>query len=140
MIYEAGERVDIRGVNQANTAAEFNARKSKAADSSFEKHLEKAYGEKDEQQLKKVCKEFESIMLNMMYKQMRASVPKTDLLPSDMGRDVFESMLDEKLTEEASKGNGIGLADVLFKQLSKQTKNQYKTAGAGESLPVEEDK
>lgn len=118
--------MDIKGVGSVNNAAEALNKKAKASDGSFEKHLESAYNKNDEQQLKAVCKEFEGIMLNMMYKQMRASVPKTDLLPSDMGRDVFESMLDEKLTEEASKGGGVGLAEVLYKQLGKQMKAQYK--------------
>lgn len=119
-------------------AASVSSSKAKAADSSFEKHLENAMNKNDEQDLKKVCKEFEGILINMMYKQMRASVPKSDLLPGDIGRDVFESMLDEKVTEEVSKGRGIGLADVLYKQLSKQLKFKEE-AGKAENLAVDGD-
>jgi Rod binding domain-containing protein len=35
-------------------------------------------------------------------------------------------MLDDQLMEEASKGSGTGLGDVLYKQLSKQMKAVYK--------------
>lgn len=58
-----------------------------------------------------------------MYKQMKATVPKSSLFPKDSGTEFFESMLDEKLVENASKTNSLGLADLLYKQLSKQMKS-----------------
>lgn len=131
--------MEIQGIGNKDMAASVSSSKAKAADSSFEKHLENAMNKNEEQELKKVCKEFEGILINMMYKQMRASVPKSDLLPGDVGRDVFESMLDEKLTEEASKGRGIGLADVLYKQLSKQLKSKEE-ADKAENLAVDGNK
>lgn len=93
---------------------------SKVNEGNFEERLKNAMDQKDEKELKKVCREFESIMLNMMYKQMKATVPKTELIPGDAGRDIFESMLDDNLIEEASRGRGMGLADIMYKQLSKK--------------------
>ncbi len=90
----------------------------------FAKDLENAVKKNDTQALKKVCREFESIMLNMMYKSMKSSVPKSELIPSDSGRDIFESMMDEKLMEEASAQKGVGLADMLYSQLSKSLKSE----------------
>lgn len=118
--------MDIKAVSGVSSITNMESNKAKSADNSFEKHLENAVGKNDEQQLKKVCKEFEGIMLDMMFKQMKASIPKSDLIPSDSGKDVFESMLDEKLMEEVSEGSGIGLADVLYKQLSKQVNTANK--------------
>lgn len=89
------------------------------SEESFEERLKSAMEKKDDKELKKVCQQFEGIMLNMLYKQMKATVPKSELIPGDAGREVFESMLDDKLVEEASKRNQMGLADALYKQLSR---------------------
>lgn len=113
--------------------------KSHVVQDSFEKQLQSAIANKDEKKLKEACKEFESIMLNMMYKQMRAAIPKSDLIPSDPGRDIFESMLDEKLVEEASKGGGIGLADIMYKQLSRSLINQKPEKNTVSTLEYEVD-
>lgn len=111
---------------------------------SFEKKLQNAIDNNNEEQLKAACKEFEGIMLSMIYKQMKNAIPKSDLIPSDAGRDIFESMLDEALMEEASNGRGVGLADVLYKQLSRNLSVQQpgsnedrNSEGAAENMPVE---
>ena len=51
---------------------------------------------------------------------MRDTVIKSDLLEEDPGREIFESMLEEKLMEQASKRGSLGLAESLYKQLSRQ--------------------
>ncbi|HOJ09788.1 MAG TPA: rod-binding protein [Clostridiales bacterium] len=93
---------------------------------SFEAKLKRAMDQNDEKALKEVCQNFEEIFLQMMYKQMKATVPKSDLISEGAGREIFDSMLDEALMEEASKGNGIGLADMMYKQLYKSMSNVYK--------------
>lgn len=93
---------------------------SRASDDDFARRLEKAARENDERELKKACQEFEAIMLDMLYKQMKATVIKSDLLEEDPGREIFESMLEEKLMEQASKRGSLGLAESLYKQLSRQ--------------------
>ncbi|MDP4093807.1 MAG: rod-binding protein [Bacillota bacterium] len=117
----------------ANNSSLYDTSKSKAADDDFANKLQSALDSKDEKQLKSVCQDFESIMLNMMYKEMKATVPKSDLIPEDSGNDIFTSMMDEDLMNEASKGNGIGLGDMLYKQLSKQLQNTYKVEDGGNS-------
>jgi flagellar protein FlgJ len=96
---------------------------------SFEKRLQAAVDNKDDKELKRACQQFEAIMLGMMYKQMKATVVRSDLIQSDPGRDIFESMLDESLTEEASKTGTFGLAESLYKQLGKQNKSAVKADG-----------
>jgi flagellar protein FlgJ len=119
----------INGSIISNTIIQ--SEKSKIADDSFEKRLETAMAKNDGQEMKKACKEFESIFLSMLYKQMKASIPKSELFPKDAGTDMFESMLDEKLVEEAAKGRGIGLADTLYKQLSSQLNVSATSDNAG---------
>ncbi|MCX7711982.1 MAG: rod-binding protein [Clostridia bacterium] len=115
--------MEIGKINDLNVNNSIDSSKSKASDDEFEKRLKSAMENKDDKELKKVCKNFESIILNMMYKQMKATVPKAELLPEDVGKDIFDSMLDDKLMEEAANGTGAGLADVLYKQLRKQVRS-----------------
>ncbi len=97
-----------------------NSAVAQSTDDDFAKKLEAAAKNKDDKELKKACQEFESIMLDMMYKQMKSTVMKSDLVEEEPGRDIFESMLDDELVEKASDAGGIGLADSLYKQMSKQ--------------------
>lgn len=93
------------------------AQKQISEDQSFEDMLKKAYSSGDKEKLKSVCKEFESLFMQMMYKQMKRTVPESELLPASSGREIFEEMLDEELIANAAE-RGIGLSDVLYRQLS----------------------
>jgi flagellar protein FlgJ len=85
----------------------------------FEERLKAAMKAEDKKELEAVCQEFEGIILNMMFRQMKATVPKSELFPGNTAREVYESMLDDSLMEEAAKNGGIGLGETLFKQLSR---------------------
>jgi len=118
--------MEISKIGSLYTDNSINTAKSSVDDASFENTLKSAMERKDEKALKEACTQFEGILLNMMYKQMKATVPKSTLIPKSYGTEYFEGMLDEKLVETASKSNSLGLADLLYKQLSKQLKN-YKS-------------
>jgi flagellar protein FlgJ len=89
-----------------------------AKDSDFEKLLKSAVEERDDKKLKEACRQFEGFMIEMMYKQVKATIIKSDLMAQDPGTEIFSSMLDEKLAEISSHSGGFGLAEVLYKQLS----------------------
>ena len=108
-----GNIIDSYTSNAVNSAAQ-------SADDSFARRLEEAAQNSDEKELKKVCQELEAIMLNMMYKQMKATIIKSDLVEEDPGTAIFESMRDEELMNQASKTGSLGLAESLYKQLSRQ--------------------
>lgn len=130
--------MEVGKIDRTVNNSTLNTAKNKVSDNNFETQLQNAFDKNDEKQLKQACKEFESLFMNMMYKQMKATVMKAELIPQDAGREIFESMLDDKLMEDASNGKGIGLSDVLYKQLSKQLKATYKPLnGEGSKLSVE---
>lgn len=111
-------------VKNASAAAEM------ASGEDFAKKLEAAAKSNDDRELRKACQEFEAIMLDMLYKQMKATVIKSNLIEADPGKEIFESMLDEKLMEQASKTGSLGLAESLYKQLSGQYGRQVAAAAA----------
>lgn len=81
-------------------------------------------GDRDsEGNLRKVAQEFESLFLNEMLKSVRSA---TDVLAKDNPLNTettkqYQQMYDQQLAVSLSReGGGIGLQDVLMRQLSKQ--------------------
>jgi len=76
-----------------------------------------------EENVRKVAQEFESLFLNEMLKSMRSA---TDVLAKDnpfnsQAAKQYQDMHDQQLSVTLSKeGGGMGLADVLVRQLLKQ--------------------
>lgn len=69
--------------------------------------------------LKEVAKQFESVFVQMMIKSMRdASVPLQGDLFHDNQSQAYTDMYDKQLGLELTKSNGIGLSDVIVRQLS----------------------
>lgn len=89
----------------------------------FQRIFDKAKETEDEKRLMQTCKELETVFVNMMFKNMRATVPSDGFVEKSFGRETFEGMLDEKIAETLSKGQGVGLAQQMYKQLSRNLKS-----------------
>lgn len=74
--------------------------------------------QKKQAELKKAAKEFESLFLNYMLKSMRETVPKGGLFKEGIANDIYTSMFDSYLSEKASAHQSMGLANMIYKQLS----------------------
>jgi flagellar protein FlgJ len=68
--------------------------------------------------LKGAATQFESMFVNMMMKSMRDAAPQDGPMDSQETR-TFTTMLDQQMSQKLAK-RGIGLADVLVRQLSAQ--------------------
>lgn len=69
-----------------------------------------------DQALKAAAQQFESVFLNMMLKSMRDATPQEGMFDSEQTK-MFTGMLDQQLAQSMSS-RGIGLADIMVKQLS----------------------
>ncbi|MGI6704556.1 MAG: rod-binding protein [Clostridia bacterium] len=87
----------------------------------FANILERAQAEKDDKRLKEACRELEAVFVNTVLERMRATIMRDGLIKKGLGEDIFTSMLDGQLASEISKGEGIGIADLLYRQLSNNT-------------------
>jgi flagellar protein FlgJ len=94
--------------------------------SEFAAHLatatEKAQMEKDDTKLKKTCQDMEAMFLNMLMADMRKTVQKSKLVDSSK-EEIMTSMLDSEMTKDMAKAGGMGLADMLYRQLRITAKN-----------------
>jgi flagellar protein FlgJ len=70
--------------------------------------------------LKTASKQFEAMFLNMVMKSMRDATPQDGLLDNQQTK-TFTAMLDQQTAQNLAN-KGVGLADVLVRQLS-QTQN-----------------
>ena len=68
--------------------------------------------------LREACEGFESIFIQKMWQEMRNAVPKGGLF---QGREekFWQDMYDQELSKSMTKSGGIGLADMMYEQLSK---------------------
>jgi len=92
--------------------------KTNSSDDNFEEQLKRAVNKDNNDELKIVCQRFEAIMLSILYKQMKASIIKSELIPKSSGSEIFESMMDDELMNEAAMRGGTGLSDTIYEQLS----------------------
>ncbi len=71
----------------------------------------------DPSTLREVARQFESIFTKMMLDGMRSASFGDPLFGSDQG-DMYQDMMDDQLAVEMAQGRGLGLADLLIRQLS----------------------
>ncbi|MDH5552635.1 MAG: flagellar assembly peptidoglycan hydrolase FlgJ, partial [Nitrosomonas sp.] len=69
-----------------------------------------------DQALKEVAKQFEALFVHMMLKSMRDATPKDGMFDSQQTQ-FYTQMLDQQLAQSMSS-KGIGLADMMVKQLT----------------------
>ena len=69
--------------------------------------------------LKKVCREFESLLVARLLHAMRETVPKVDLFGSREKEEIFRAMLDEEIAKQVSSTGAFKLGDIAYAQLLK---------------------
>ena len=72
----------------------------------------------EDKRLDDVCREFESLFIYQLLKEMRASVPGDGYLGRSMQSETYTSMFDLEIARELSSQRGIGLAGFLRRQLA----------------------
>jgi peptidoglycan hydrolase FlgJ len=95
--------------NSANSAGVYG-------DFSGLEKLKGAVRQQDPNALRQVAQQFESLFAKMMLKSMRKAIGKDPIFGSDQA-EMYQGMFDDQLSLELTRGHGLGLADMLMKQL-----------------------
>ncbi|MBQ9497464.1 MAG: rod-binding protein [Selenomonadaceae bacterium] len=75
------------------------------------------------QEIRDASVQLEAIFLKLMYNEMWKTVPKSNLFGENSNAmDIYRDMYNEELTKKAAEGGGIGLADFIYGQLTKNQK------------------
>jgi flagellar protein FlgJ len=70
-----------------------------------------------ESKIKSACMEMESMFIQNMFKEMRASIPKGGLTSGGKAEEMFTEMLDAELAKTLSASGGIGLSAMVQRQI-----------------------
>jgi len=92
--------------------------------------LKRGAAQRDPAAIRKVAEQFESMFTRMMLKSMRDAVGTDPLFGSDQQK-MYQEMADDQLSVQLSKGKGLGLADMLMRQLQKMGVQGADAAAAG---------
>ncbi|WP_201313883.1 flagellar assembly peptidoglycan hydrolase FlgJ [Dyella sp. EPa41] len=79
-----------------------------------------------------VAKQFESIFTQMMLKSMREASPGDGLGDSEAG-NAWRDMFDQQLSVNLSQGNGLGIAQMLMRQLGGASSSSSGAAGGAKT-------
>jgi flagellar protein FlgJ len=80
--------------------------------------LKRGAASKDPAAIRKVAEQFESMFTSMMLKSMRDANGPDPMFGSDQ-EQMYQGMFDDQLALQMSHGKGLGLADMLIRQLQK---------------------
>lgn len=100
-----------------------------ALDSKDVDGLRQAARQNSPEAVKATAKQFEALFMNMVLKSMRDATPQDGIFDSEQSK-MYTSMFDQQISQTMAS-RGIGLAEVLYRQLSKMT-NQGSPAAPGD--------
>ena len=104
-----------------------------AIDSNALNGLKRSAQQDSPETIRAAAKQFEAVLMNMMLKSMRDTVPQDGMFDNEQSK-MFTGMLDQQLTGKLSE-KGLGLTDVLVRQLSRFSTSA--AANTTTSQPVE---
>ena len=79
--------------------------------------LHAAAEKNDPAALREVASQFEALFLQTMLKNMREASLGDDLMGGSDQHDMYQGMMDQQLALEMASGKGVGLAEMLVRQL-----------------------
>lgn len=91
-------------------------------------------GSAEDARLREACARFEGVFMQQMLEAMRETVPEDGVLSGGTGEELFTSLLDQHLAEEAALRQRGGLGEILYQQLRSA---MLRPAGSAEMLDGE---
>ena len=70
-----------------------------------------------EAQLRDACAQMEGAFMNELMKALRQTVPEGGMLDGGQGEEMFSSMMDDAVAQEAASRQERGLGAALYRQL-----------------------
>jgi flagellar protein FlgJ len=80
--------------------------------------------EAEAKRLREACQGFEAMFLDIVFKEMRNTVPENTLFGESQGEKIWHSMLDTEMMQNVAKSGGVGIADMMYDNLIDQVTAQ----------------
>jgi flagellar protein FlgJ len=104
-----------------------------AADVKDISELRQAARQNSPEALKATAKQFEALFMNMVMKSMRDATPQDGIFDSQQSK-MYTSMLDQQISQTMAS-RGVGLAEVLMRQLSNVAGSQALPGNEAQAAP-----
>lgn len=101
-----------------NTTTDPSLSVEESRNSSFQSIIKNKLNDKDQKKLYGACQELEAVWLSKMMETMRNTINRSDLIPRTFAEETFESMLYDEYAKNMSKTGQMGIAEILYQQLS----------------------
>ena len=76
--------------------------------------------ESEKRKLMEACHDMEAIFISKMLKEMRKNVGRNEWLHGGFAEEIFEDMLYDEYSKQISKNSNMGLAKMLYDEMSKK--------------------
>jgi len=101
-----------------NTTTDPSLSVEESRNNSFQSVIKNKLNDKDQKKLYEACQELEAVWLSKVMETMRNTINRSDLIPRSFAEETFESMLYDEYAKNMSKTGQMGIAELLYQQLS----------------------
>jgi len=117
--------MNITGMNNANMMQQVaNVQRDENTTQNFQAIFENAIEEGDSEQLREAAVQMEGFFINMMLTEMRRTVPDSrGIFQRSQAEKMMQEMLDVELANDISESGGLGIADMIYNQISRERRN-----------------
>ncbi len=91
----------------------------------------------DREKLKKSCADFESVFIQQLLKSMRQTMMRSDFMGNGIGKDVYESLLDQELSQSLARRGGLGLGKMIYDRMIQQEEKRGVVPPEGEKTEAD---
>ena len=74
----------------------------------------------EDKRIDEAAGQFEAMLLQQMFQAMWQTAPSSGMLSGSREEELFRDMFNQSLSEEVSKGQGIGIKDVIAREMRKK--------------------
>jgi flagellar protein FlgJ len=116
-------KINILGIDSDYTNYITNSVNETSGINKFQSILEEATlnsEDENDEELKDACKEYETYFIQKLFEEMRKTIPESEMLEKSTGHDTYEDMVYDEMAKEISEAGGIGIADMMYEELSKK--------------------
>ena len=78
----------------------------------------------DREKLKKACADFEALFIHQLLKFMRQAAPSSALLGNGPGTEIYQSLMDQELSNHLARRSGIGLGEMMARQILRREESK----------------
>lgn len=113
-------QIDISGLSGMYTEY-MNTQASNLAADKLKSVAKADYSDATDEELMNVCKQFESYFLEQVFKEMKKTVPDSSYKDQSTSNlvDYFTDSSIQKLAEQSTEKNSLGLAQMLYEQMKR---------------------